>query len=289
MAPSDLKINDLQCHGGSKCRQVGNRVNLRLILYLLGACFVYTSIVMVIFDETYLFDTRPIDTMRDFNIFYLIPNITSFNLGNQTDSLSTDSLLTDSSRETTDSLTISQLSGDGSNQNVNSKTNPPTNQGSNQDTKLQKGTKTTKRINSDLKGTNRPNILFILADDFGHRDIGYNAELIRTPNLDKLAANGLRLTNYYTLCICSASRGVILTGRYDIRNGMRGIATQRGRKGVALHVPLISDLLYVGGYSTYCIGKWHIGKASWLQTPTHRGFEYFYGMLGGQSNYFTVC
>ena len=136
----------------------------------------------------------------------------------------------------------------------------------------------------------RPNILFILSDDFGHGDIGYNAEDIRTPNLDRLAANGLKLTNYYTLCICSASRGVILTGRYDIHNGLRGIVALRGRKGVSLNIPLISDVLHQdANYSTYCVGKWHIGKASWYQTPTHRGFDYFYGMLGGQSNYFTVC
>eukprot|EP01084_Bolivina_argentea_P138820 244319_1 len=133
-----------------------------------------------------------------------------------------------------------------------------------------------------------PNIIFILADDLGIADVGYNSVEVHTPTIDYLASSGIKLTNYYTLCICSASRGVLLTGRYDIHNGLRGIATQTSKKGISLNYQLISDILHeYGNYSTYFIGKWHVGRSTWKQTPTWRGFDYFYGMLGGASDYFT--
>eukprot|EP01083_Nonionella_stella_P021567 59785_1 len=138
----------------------------------------------------------------------------------------------------------------------------------------------------------RPNIIFILADDLGYHDVsfnnGFDYGVIVTPNIDNLASNGIILSNYYTLCICSASRGVILTGRYDIRNGLRGIAAQSSKRGISLNELLISDILrQYGDYTNYALGKWHVGKARWQQTPTWRGFDYFYGMLGGAGDYFT--
>ncbi len=96
----------------------------------------------------------------------------------------------------------------------------------------------------------RPNIIFILADDLGYNDVGYHDTNVLTPNIDSLSSHGITLDNYYTLCICSASRGVILTGRYDIHNGMRGIATQTSKKGISLNELLISDILHSSGYST---------------------------------------
>ena len=115
------------------------------------------------------------------------------------------------------------------------------------------------------------------------------AQFCLMPNDDVSNKHGIKLKNYYTLCICSASRGVILTGRYDIFNGLQGIATQGSKRGVSLQIKLISDYLANRpyNYSNYFIGKWHIGKYDWKQTPTHRGFKYFYGMLGGASDYFT--
>eukprot|EP01084_Bolivina_argentea_P075263 136448_1 len=133
----------------------------------------------------------------------------------------------------------------------------------------------------------KPNIIFIIADDLGINDIGYNAKDINTPNLNYLAKNGIKLSNYYTLCVCSPARSVILTGRYDIHNGMRGLVSLKTHFGIFLNETLISDILYkYGNYNTYAIGKWDVGKSTWKQTPTNRGFSYFYGMLSGATDYY---
>ena len=127
-----------------------------------------------------------------------------------------------------------------------------------------------------------PNIILILADDLGYGDVGvYGAELIETPNLDRLAEEGIRLTNFYASGnVCSPSRAGLLTGRYAIRDGLadRTITTSDTR-GLPAGTTTIAGLLQRGGYRTALIGKWHLGHHAQAQRPNAHGFDVFYGLL----------
>ena len=139
----------------------------------------------------------------------------------------------------------------------------------------------------------RPNIVLILVDDLGFSDIGpYGATDIETPNLDKLAAEGLKLKEFYNNSICAPTRASLLTGQYQHKAGM-------GYFNVNLGLPAyqgflnkesltLAEVLKSGGYSTLMSGKWHVGddKDQW---PNQRGFEKFFGFIPGASNYFEVA
>lgn len=121
----------------------------------------------------------------------------------------------------------------------------------------------------------RPNILLILADDMGYSDIGCYGSEIRTPNLDQLAANGLRFSQFYTTPKCFPSRAALLTGLYPHQVGL-------GRKpGKLQHGVTLAEVLRDAGYHTWMVGKWH-GK----DQPVHRGFERYFGLNDGESNHF---
>jgi arylsulfatase A-like enzyme len=130
----------------------------------------------------------------------------------------------------------------------------------------------------------RPNIIWILADDLGYGDVGFNGNtIVKTPNLDRLASQGVRLTDFYvTTPVCSPSRGALLTGRYPQRNGLTNVIEVKDR---TTHLPtsevLVSQLLKQQGYRTGIIGKWHIGEPE-AALPNSRGFDHFFGSpLGG--------
>lgn len=125
---------------------------------------------------------------------------------------------------------------------------------------------------------NRPNIIFILADDLGYGDVGvYGQKKIKTPNLDRMAAQGMRFTNFYAgSTVCAPSRCVLMTGLDTGRCRVRGNAA----------VPLTSDDLTIAthlkkeaGYSTALIGKWGLGSEGTTGIPNQQGFDYFYGYL----------
>ena len=135
-------------------------------------------------------------------------------------------------------------------------------------------------------GVQRPNIVIILADDLGWGDLGcYGHPSIRTPNLDRLAAEGMRFTDFYSAAeVCTPSRAALLTGRYPIRSGMCHDRFRVLRRNSAGGLPAeeitIADALKARGYATACIGKWHLGN--YANDPAHHprrhGFEHYLGL-----------
>ncbi|XP_075751137.1 arylsulfatase B isoform X3 [Rhipicephalus microplus] len=133
-----------------------------------------------------------------------------------------------------------------------------------------------------------PNMVFILADDVGWADTslvgGYQ---IPTPNLDALAANGLLLTQHYTMQTCTPSRAALLTGLYPIRMGMqRDVLLPAQPGGMNLSVPTLAERLKDLGYKTHALGKWHLGYSSIDYTPTRRGFDTFFGYYNTAKYYY---
>ena len=127
-----------------------------------------------------------------------------------------------------------------------------------------------------------PNIILILADDLGYGDLGiYGAELIKTPHLDRLADEGVRLTNFYASGnVCTPSRAGLLTGRYAIRDGLADkTITVNDQRGLPEGATTIAGYLQQHGYRTALIGKWHLGHHTVAQQPNAQGFGEFYGLL----------
>lgn len=135
----------------------------------------------------------------------------------------------------------------------------------------------------------RPNILFILCDDLGYSDVGFNgAKDIVTPTLDMLATNGTIFTDAYMAHpFCGPSRASLLTGRYSHKIGAQFNLPTEGdeSKGVNENEIFLSKVLQESGYYTGAIGKWHLGYQTKYH-PNQRGFDDFYGFLGGGHNYF---
>ena len=141
----------------------------------------------------------------------------------------------------------------------------------------------------------RPNILFILADDLGYSDIGPFGGEISTPNLDQLAAGGLKMSNLYAAAACSPTRTMLLGGADSHRGGMGTMfndqaPNQLGQPGyegyMNMDVVSVSTLLQDVGYHTYMTGKWHLGYDD-DQSPKARGFEKSYALLQGGSSHFS--
>ncbi len=131
----------------------------------------------------------------------------------------------------------------------------------------------------------RPNILLIVGDDMGYADVGFHGcKDIPTPNLDALAASGVRFTSgYVSGPYCSPTRAGLLTGRYQTRFGHE--FNPDGSYGLPLTEKTIADRLQAAGYVTGLVGKWHLGASAEYQ-PLKRGFDEFYGFLGGSHSYF---
>src|SRR5689334_8097678 len=105
-----------------------------------------------------------------------------------------------------------------------------------------------------------PNIVFIYCDDLGYGDIGPYGSNIRTPNLDRMAAEGVRFTQFYSANpVCSPSRAALLTGRYPTRVGVQRVLNPNDTIGLSLSETTIAQMLKGAGYRTMCIGKWHLG------------------------------
>ena len=141
-----------------------------------------------------------------------------------------------------------------------------------------------------------PNVLFFVLDDAGFAQLGCYGGLVNTPNLDRLATNGLRYSNMHTTAICSPTRSCILTGRNHHSNGVASIMeVATGFPGYNCIMPfengLLSEILREQGYNTYAIGKWHLTPSEHVSAagpydlwPVGRGFERFYGFMGGETN-----
>ena len=136
----------------------------------------------------------------------------------------------------------------------------------------------------------RPNFLFILIDDLGWADLGcYGSTFHETPNIDRLAAQGMRFTDAYAACpVCSPTRASILTGKYPATVNLTDFIPGHPRPWARLRVPkfnlqlpleeaTIAEALKSGGYATACVGKWHLGYQKKF-LPTRQGFDYYYGI-----------
>ncbi|MBR8538016.1 sulfatase-like hydrolase/transferase [Carboxylicivirga sediminis] len=138
----------------------------------------------------------------------------------------------------------------------------------------------------------RPNIIVILADDLGYNDVGYmGSDANATPNIDAIAANGLRFTDAYTTCpVCGPSRAGLLTGRYQNRFGFEDNPgpfrrTEETIPGIPLRETTMGEYFKELGYNTALIGKWHEENVP-LRNPSARGFDKFFGFINGASSYY---
>ncbi|MDB6024867.1 MAG: atsA 17 [Verrucomicrobiales bacterium] len=146
-----------------------------------------------------------------------------------------------------------------------------------------------------VRAADKPNILIILADDLGFSDIGCFGSEIKTPNIDSLAKNGIRYTQFYNTARCCPSRASLLTGLYPHQTGLGHMMVDRGIEGYRSNLnrncATIAEVLRPAGYRTYMCGKWHVTKfdgpkddqSNW---PVQRGFDKFYGTLRGYGSFY---
>lgn len=123
-----------------------------------------------------------------------------------------------------------------------------------------------------------PNIVLIYCDDLGYGDLGCYGSSIQTPNIDRMAADGARFTNFYSASsLCSPSRAALLTGRYQTRVGVPLVLLPNAENGLSSSETTIAQVLKASNYKTSCIGKWHLGdRPEYL--PTAHGFDEYFGI-----------
>ena len=150
-------------------------------------------------------------------------------------------------------------------------------------------------LTMNLVQAQKPNIIVIMADDMGYSDIGCYGSEIATPNIDRLAAGGLRFRNFYNNAKCCPTRASLLTGLYNHEAGMGNMVTKEDapfQEGpyqgfLNKNCVTIAEVLRTAGYATYLSGKWHVGEKeeNW---PLHRGFDKYFGLISGASSYFEI-
>ena len=143
--------------------------------------------------------------------------------------------------------------------------------------------------------TKKPNILIIMADDMGYSDIGCYGSEVQTPNLDALAASGLKMRSFYNNARCCPTRASLLTGQFPHAAGVGHMVTQANAKQepgpyqgyLTPGIPTIASELKKLGYNTYMSGKWHVGEKSdyW---PLKFGFEHYFGLISGASSFYEI-
>lgn len=140
-----------------------------------------------------------------------------------------------------------------------------------------------------VEDPDQPNIIILLADDLGWNDVGFHGSEIKTPNLDKLASEGMELTRFYTAPICSPTRAGLLSGQYPDRFNLRNyVYSPVHSAGLPPETETLSELLKQAGYKrTAAFGKWHLGHSNIMYHPNSQGFDEFYGHYNGAIDYFT--
>lgn len=139
-----------------------------------------------------------------------------------------------------------------------------------------------------LTVANGRNIVFIVADDLGWNDVGFHNSDMVTPNIDKLAKEGVILNSSYVQPVCTPSRNAFMTGVYPFKIGLqRGVFLPKVPECSPLDLTFLPQKLKELGYATHMVGKWHLGMCNWNCTPTFRGFDSFYGYYNGAEDYYT--
>ena len=134
----------------------------------------------------------------------------------------------------------------------------------------------------------KPNLVVFLSDDMGWEQVGFNGGTeVRTPNIDRIADEGVKLTQFYVQPVCSPTRACLLTGRYAWKNGMEVRPTDRSRHGMLLDERTIAEALREVGYHTWMVGKWHLGEWQRPHLPLQRGFDHHYGHYSALIDSFT--
>jgi arylsulfatase A-like enzyme len=129
----------------------------------------------------------------------------------------------------------------------------------------------------------RPNIVYILADDLGWKDVGFHGSDIATPSLDRLASGGAELAQFYAQPMCTPSRAALMTGRYPFRYGLQtAVIPSASTYGLADDEWLLPQALREAGYRTAIVGKWHLGHGDRKYWPRQRGFDSQYGPVLGE-------
>ena len=124
----------------------------------------------------------------------------------------------------------------------------------------------------------KPNLVFVMIDDMGYGDIGpFGSTKNRTPQLDRMAEEGMRFTSFYAAPVCSVSRAQVITGCYGQRVSLPGVLFPGNRNGINPVEHTVAELLKAQGYATMCVGKWHLGDQPEF-LPTRHGFDHYFGI-----------
>ena len=144
-------------------------------------------------------------------------------------------------------------------------------------------------VQTDDDTNTPPNILVFLSDDMGWGQPGFNGGTeVTTPNMDRIAIEGVKLTQFYVQPVCTPTRGSLLTGRYDWKNGTETRVALRDSQGMLTDERTIAEALGDAGYATWIVGKWHLGQWSQEHLPLQRGFDHHYGHYSGAIDSFTL-
>ena len=140
-------------------------------------------------------------------------------------------------------------------------------------------------VSANVWASQRPNIVLIVADDMGWKDVGYNGSEIRTPSIDALAEGGVTLTDFYVHATCSPTRAALMTGQSPMRHGIYHAIGKNTEGSLPLSLKLLPEYLNDAGYQSLMVGKWHLGHATTAMLPMARGFEEVYGHYTGGVGY----
>lgn len=143
------------------------------------------------------------------------------------------------------------------------------------------------KSNTSREGV-RPNVLVVIVDDLGWKDVGFHEPSFSTPHLDAMVAEGVELSTFYTAPTCTPSRAQLMTGRYSYRIGMQdSVLHTTEPRGVPLSETFVGEKLQAAGYTTAAVGKWHLGMHMPQYLPRERGFDDFYGILTGGGGHYS--
>lgn len=142
-------------------------------------------------------------------------------------------------------------------------------------------------LTDSVSSAEQPNVIVIVADDLGWNDVGFHgSDQIPTPNIDALAYNGIILNSHYVHSTSTPTRTALLTGKYPMRLGLQGTSFLPADKRSLPDGKLLPEYFKELGYSTYLVGKWHLGYSKWNDTPQFRGFDHHFGFYNSYTSYY---